>query len=229
MESLEALIKLSGGLDFKSQKVLRSYEDEIANVIMFPIVNRIDTSMRNAHRYLLLTSLPFVLDHEPSKDITELWNGRRCTACKSVVKRTAMPTGNVNPKFIIVGDAPGVGLGEKQDFDRVFTYGPSSIMLRRALSKAGIYESCWFTNLIKCSTQDNRPSFISEVMSCIGFLKNEMKVLGCDNLIVLGEHASHTLSTMYINHKHVQHPSYYVRKGKSYKEYAEHVEERLML
>jgi hypothetical protein len=222
-KALPTLVKLTEILDFSSQHLLRDLEDELAQDY---VVSCVLCGGADIKKYLMLTSLPFHFSKGlPKVQLEDLWPVA-CEECQSVVYRHTMPTGNMHPRYIVVGDAPGVGDGALIDrFDRKWVYGPSSHLLRKALDKFGIYEECWFTNLLKCSTPENRPSSQEEVKTCSKYLLNEIKLLKPKRAIILGNHAWEMCPDLGIPKVKVYHPSYFVRKGGDWKQYAKHVKE----
>lgn len=216
-------MNLAKTLTFKDQDVLRSIEDDIVNS-RGPLVNRFDRLSGSIKHYLLLSSIPFSVG--TSVNISSLWP-TNCFKCKTVVFRRTMPTGNVKPKYVIIGDAPGVGDGAKDTIDRVLVYGRSSHLLRKALGILGIYWDCWFTNLLKCALENNRPSTKKEVANCFPYLKNEIDTLKPKFIIALGHHVDSMLRQFGYTGIRIYHPSYYVRSNKSYKEYASHIMKQL--
>lgn len=219
----DSLIELSKTLNFDSQKLLRSVEDEIAKEFGINIFNSVN---KDEARYLLLTSLPFAFK-KVNFELEELWN-LNCKKCHTVIYRKTVPTGNLKPKNFVVGDAPGVGDGELNDrFDRAWVYGPSSHLLRKALLEVGEYFNSWFTNILKCSTPKNRPSNGDEVKACISQLKKEINLLKPKRIILLGKHIQNVFFDFGIPVIKLYHPTYFVRKGIDYKGYSKVLKEKL--
>ncbi len=219
------LIKMAEALSFGSQSILRLVEDEFAKEFKVNLFEHNDIYEEMEH-YLALTSLPFSFS-SVDVELEDLWH-LDCKKCKTVIYRKTMPTGNLRPKIFVVGDAPGVGDGEKKDkFDRIWVYGQSSHLLRKALLDAGIYFDCWFTNLLKCSTPKNRPSSNREVDVCISQLEKEINLLNPEKIILLGKHVQNMIPDFGIPIINIYHPTYFVRKGLDYKKYAEIIKEKL--
>ena len=223
----KTLVEISQELTFKSQYVLRNIEDSLAAEHAVSVFGDLT---KEEKRYLLLTSLPFSLTGSmPSIRIDSLWPVS-CRKCLTVVYRHTMPTGNTAPTYMVVGDAPGVGDGElKGKFDRVLVYGPSSHILRKALGYIGIHNKSWYTNLLKCSTPNNRPSSTKERENCATHFMKELTTLLPQVVITLGTHVDANVRQWGYMGKivKVQHPSYAHRSGSSAREYSEHIKASL--
>lgn len=219
----DELVRMAKTVNFNTQVVLRSVEDKIAEKLE---VNLFREFNKDVSRYLLLTSLPFSFT-DVDVNLKDLWH-LGCRKCKTVIYRKTMPTGNLNPKFFVVGDAPGVGNGELSDrFDRVWVYGQSSHLLRKALFYAGKYFDCWFTNLLKCSTPKNRPSTNREVKACLSQLEEEISLLQPKKILLLGRNVQSMFPDFGIPTISTYHPTYFVRKGIDYREYSKILKEKL--
>lgn len=221
--ALNALVEMSRHLTFAEQPLLTSVEDDLAKEYVVNCIKELD---KTVERYLLLSSLPFVIGAQlPNVRLEQLWPVG-CTKCATVVRKWAMPTGNMQPTYFVIGDAPGVGIGPRYDemFDRAWVNGPSSHLLRKALFALGIHHETWYSNLLICSTPENRPSVNTEVSNCNIYLQRELKLLNPKHLIVLGRHAEKMVN---FEATFVTHPSAYIRSGKDYKAYANHISSRL--
>ncbi len=220
--ALNQLIELSSHIDWSTQHLLRSIEDDLAKDRVY---SRIDNLDKRTRRYLRFTSLPFCFG-EPRANINYMWGCVDCRACSSVVFRHTVVTGNLSPDLMVIGDAPGIGDGELVDhFDRVFTYGLSSRLLRRALIKTGDYWNACFSNILKCSTPGNRPSTQDEVDNCHPFITNELRLLKPKRILVLGAHAKGMLDNIDAPVSYAKHPSYFIRSGLDFRQYSDHITE----
>ena len=217
------LVRLANQLSFDSQYILRAVEDELAKDYK---VNLFTHRSAEIEHYLALTSLPFSFSKVEVK-LEDLWD-LNCRKCSTVIYRKTMPTGNLRPKNFVVGDAPGVGDGELTDrFDRVWVYGASSHLLRKALLEVGEYFNSWLTNLLKCSTPKNRPSANNEVKACAFQLEKEINLLKPKRIILLGRNVQNMLPDFGIPIIRMYHPTYFIRKGMDYKEYSKILKEKL--
>lgn len=229
--SRDALISVAAGMRSNSEEILRSFEDDFAcDRMVNHFKSRSELTVEERH-YLQLTSLPWFFGELPECCIECYWNTMKCKACKNVVYRRSMPTGNMKPRYFVVGDAPGVGSGEFEDkayFDRMWVYGPSSKMLRSALRKAGIYEQCWFTNQIRCSTPGNRPTTEEERKNCLPNLQKEIDLMRPKAIFLLGNAARKTrLNPKKARVFGVNHPSYMLYRHMTAGEYAKQFEKGL--
>lgn len=239
------LINLSNLVDFKlgkeTQDPIRKFEDVLAQRgdVHF-LLNKEDLERPEISRYLLLTSIPFAfyedLEHGQIEGnrLKEMWKPGldMCSVCPDIITRLTMPTGNLYPKIMVIAEAPGVGDGAKETFDRVLVYGPTSWLLRQALFDCGAYYSTWFTNLLKCSLPNNRSGTNTEYETCFQYLNVEINKLSPPLVILFGARVhsffrSYGLSCIpkkseigpkdgiFKNSSVVSmsHPSYYLRKG----------------
>lgn len=234
-EKQKILITSAKQLNWDTQETLRKIEDELAKDHWISTLTAEECHINVVKKYLALTSLPFVIREIMDEQILQEATRVAKTVLQSLWKtawtqeevgdlilRPTMPTGNLIPKYMIIGDAPGVADGIITDhFDRVFVYGPSSHLLRKALRKLGIYEECWFTNLSKLATPKNRPLQQEEFEKQRYLLEEEICILQPEVLFVLGNNANKLLTAQSLPVVHVSHPSYYIRCKMSYEEYAQ--------
>jgi len=187
-------------------------------------------------KFLFFTSIPFVCG-DINFDLKDLWP-HDCYKCDSTMNRRFFPTGNLKPKIMVIGDAPSFRGGEEcfelynsRDNGRVWVNYKSrtSMILRKALNFLNLHHLCWYTNLLKCSVLDNRPSNMNEINNCFPNLKKEIELLKPKLLLILGNHVNSVFNSMNFNIliKKIYHPSYAVRIGMTYKDYAKHIKEVL--
>jgi DNA polymerase len=143
-----------------------------------------------------------------------------------------MPTGNLKPKVFVIGEAPGVGDGQKKGFDRVFVYGRTSHFLRMVLLKSKLYYKTWFTNLLKCSLENNRRATKNEFDECLKNLINELTILKPDIIITLGANVKdfflRRVSKLISSKQRVislRHPSYFLYQPNRKNEYLKQFQE----
>jgi uracil-DNA glycosylase family 4 len=212
-QALGELVKLSRHLDYSSQHLLLTVEDGLAKENTVSIVKRLDPDIK---RYLSLTSLPFSLG-KPKVKIDELWAG--CNKCQ-LKEKGHFPTGNLNPRFFVVGDAPAPNSNS-----RMWADGVESHLLRMTLLKAGIYYDCWFTNLIRCETPGGRLSLLSERVECKNRLEQEIEALKPSALIVLGEFVASSIRLVASDLPvvKIEHPLLAIKSGKMKEAYFEEV------
>jgi uracil-DNA glycosylase family 4 len=167
-------------------------------------------------RYLLVTTLPWSSKERLSPLLSYLWQPWGCVACPDVLRnRWALPTGCLNPTYMVVGEAPGSSTAGRPDFpmSRAWAHGKSARILRKATAMAGIYWETWFTNIIKCPVVDRKPT-VHEEASCQQYLVTELRSMQPKVIILLGKRVQQSFpalaGTKFIK---LDHPSYYARKG----------------
>ena len=220
------MVALSTKLEWATQGVLLRIEDLLAEDRHYNIIDSVTSDVK---QYLQLTSLPFLPARHPGVDLDDIWQFPNPDHHPTLVNRPTMPTGNLHPTYFVVGDAPGIGDGELTDhFDRIFVYGRSSHLLRKALLKANLYYKCWFTNLLKLATPDNRPSTVREVEDQLYILHNELELLKPKKIILLCNHVqemwNYVLGNLDYKTMKVYHPSYAYRCQWGAENYAEHIQ-----
>lgn len=221
------LVEFAQSFCFNTQKMLREVEDEYIKQYIY-VYNYFNDLTDDVKHYLLLTSLPFVISGKPRAKLDDLWP-IDCRICDTVVHRKVVPTGNLSPKYIVIGDAASV-VGDYLDdgeFERAWVYKQTSHILRQTLAKLGIHYYAWYTNLIKCSTPGNRPTTEAEVKVCSRNLKKEIELLQPEIAIVLGKHVAENVK-LKLKTIQVYHPSYFVRQGKTWIDYYKYLKEVIM-
>jgi len=210
----------------KNRERLRLYEDALLKISPHRVMILDGNLDEEEGALLLYGTLPFVKEDEARTDvIKELWAKKDCEACKGVVYRHAMGTGNLKPKYMLIGEAPGVSDG-KRPLERVMGYGPTSIFLRRALYHNRLLLRSWFTNILKCSLPNNTKTSDDQFMACSTHLLKEIELLQPQKIFLLGKNVQKYVH----NSKHfnqyrdiinsIVHPSYCAYKGIDYKVYA---------
>lgn len=177
-------------------------------------------------RYLANTSIPFTKGFSTSAKVIDLWNLSPFIDERTErLGKVCMPTGNLAAKYMILGDVPisvaspaGVKWGKY--FDRAWTRGVYSSIIRRAMEELQIASDCWYTNLLKQYTPVRYPSLLGEVLTHKPYLLNEIQTVRPDYIICLGKHAydMYQQSIGYREHVdarivQVRHPSYYAKNN----------------
>lgn len=166
-------------------------------------------------RYLLVTTLPWTSKPGLASLLGFLWQPAGCVRCTDVLRnRWALPTGCLNARYIVVGEAPGAKVKGRPDhaMSRNWAYGKSARILRKATAMAGIYWETWFTNLIKCPVEGRKPT-VHEEANCQMFLATELRSIQPKAVILLGKHVQQSFPAVGIKVIKLDHPSYYARKG----------------
>ena len=108
-----------------------------------------------------------------------------CTACELSKTRTncVFGTGNVNADVLFVGEAPG----EKEDLSGIPFVGAAGKLLDKYLYAVDIdRERVYIANILKCRPPKNRDPLPAEEEACIGFLREQVKLMQPKIIICLG-------------------------------------------
>ena len=108
-----------------------------------------------------------------------------CHACELGATRTncVFGTGNANASLMFVGEAPG----EKEDLSGVPFVGRAGQLLDRFLFAADIpREEVYIANILKCRPPNNRDPKPEEEDACIGFLREQVKIIRPKVIVCLG-------------------------------------------
>ena len=217
------LTQLASKLKFGNQHLLRAVEDELVGDRVVTLLKREDLD-KATKRFLALSSLPWAWDKMPKVKLDELWSPCACSYNGYLV----LPTGCMQPKIMVCGDAPGYGVTDVEY--RQWVAGTSSHALRKALYVAGLYLDTWFTNLLRHPTPGNRPTTDEEVDLCGPSLLNEVNQLKPEYLLVCGnrtEEAIRRVTGFSVGIVKILHPAYVVRQGWDTDQYARHIEGRI--
>lgn len=123
---------------------------------------------------------------------TEVKNCKKCDLQYSR-KNPVCGFGNVTPKIMIVGEAPG----SKEDETGKPFVGRSGKVLSMALQKAGVRShEVYLTNSVRCRPKIGRTPKISEIKSCSTYLRYEIEIIRPRLVVPMGNSAVHSLSTI---------------------------------
>lgn len=136
-------------------------------------------------------------------------------------------SGNLNAKYIFLGINPGERITHGYKVWSNPEDGSSSVLLP-ILDAIGIRQDCYFTNIVKCTTPDNREPNLEEVSFWSDFLIEEINIIKANNpdvkIITMGEAANkHFL----LADLHIAHPAYVLRGGLTREEYEKQIQETL--
>ncbi len=112
-----------------------------------------------------------------------------CTACQLHETRTncVFGTGNANAKLMFVGEAPG----EKEDLSGVPFVGAAGRLLDKYLEAVGIdREDVYIANILKCRPPKNRDPKPDEQDKCIGYLREQVRLIKPRIIVCLGRIAA---------------------------------------
>lgn len=232
-EAQEILLDLAALTNWSNQNKLTVEEDKIAKKHWVFVTNEMTDPIK---RYLALGSLPFIISQNLEQAekigrarIDALWQDEwpMTEMVNTLVRRPHNPSGNLKAEYMVIGDAPGVGSGAVFNrVERMFTRGPSSHLLRKALISVDIYYSTWFTNLVRNSTERNRPTLSSEVGEYKPYLSKEIEIINPKVIFLLGNHVTAMFDIHYAQERlkrkviTIYHPSYVARMNWKSTEYA---------
>lgn len=114
---------------------------------------------------------------------------KNCTACSLHETRTncVFGTGSRNAKLMFVGEAPG----EKEDLSGVPFVGAAGRLLDKYLDAVGIDRSeVYIANILKCRPPKNRDPLPAEQEQCIGYLREQVRLIRPKLIVCLGRIAA---------------------------------------
>ena len=112
-------------------------------------------------------------------------NCLKCEKCELHKTRTncVFGTGSQSSDVLFVGEAPG----EKEDLSGVPFVGAAGKLLDKYLYAVGIdRERVYIANILKCRPPKNRDPRPEEEEACIGYLREQVKLLNPKVIICLG-------------------------------------------
>ncbi len=143
-------------------------------------------------------------------------------------------SGSINPKYVFIGQNPGQGIEKGYKFWSNPSDGSTKVLLP-ALDVIGIRQDCYFTNLMRCSTDGNREPTTDEVVFWNEYLIEELSILKSGNpdmkIVLMGSFVrNHFPGVIYLDKNknsseiiHVTHPSYVLRGGISKEDYLQNL------
>lgn len=108
-----------------------------------------------------------------------------CTACPLAATRTncVFGAGNPNAKLMFVGEAPG----EQEDLSGTPFVGKAGQLLDKFLFAVDIpREDVYIANILKCRPPQNRDPLPEEEDACIGFLREQVRIIHPKLIVCLG-------------------------------------------
>ncbi len=136
---------------------------------------------------------------------------KECTLCSLSETRTncVFGTGNREARLMFVGEAPG----EKEDLSGIPFVGAAGQLLDKYLTAVDIpRESVYIANILKCRPPKNRDPDPEEQDKCIGYLREQVRLIRPEIIVCLGRIAAMRLikPDYRITAEHGQ----FVKKGK---------------
>ena len=114
---------------------------------------------------------------------------RSCTACALHETRTncVFGTGSRSASLMFVGEAPG----EKEDLSGIPFVGAAGKLLDKYLAAVDIdRDSVYIANILKCRPPKNRDPLPAEQDMCIGYLREQVKLIRPKVIVCLGRIAA---------------------------------------
>ena len=106
----------------------------------------------------------------------------KCSLCKTKTN-TVFGVGNKNAKLMFVGEAPG----ESEDMQGIPFVGVAGKLFDKYLSAVGISrDEVYIANILKCRPPKNRDPEPDEEEACIGFLREQTKLINPSIIVCLG-------------------------------------------
>jgi DNA polymerase I len=147
--------------------------------------------------------------------------GARCSECTLRDCKVVPPSGPLDARLIVVGEAPGA----QEEVEGKPFVGPSGKMLDYALEKAGVnLEEVFRTNVVACRPPNNREPDIMEIDACRERLEMELTLVKAP-VLALGRVATQALDMESLDRGqyeegngrkvgHTYHPAYLLRQPK---------------
>ena len=133
-----------------------------------------------------------------------------CERCPLHETRTncVFGTGNENAKIMFVGEAPG----EKEDLSGIPFVGAAGKLLDKYLDAVGIDRNeVYIANILKCRPPKNRDPLPAEQDKCIGYLREQVKLIKPKIIVCLGRIAAMRLISP--DYKITKEHGTFVQKG----------------
>lgn len=108
-----------------------------------------------------------------------------CTACPLYQTRNNLVfgVGNISADLMFVGEAPG----EREDATGIPFVGAAGQLFDKYLTAVGIErEDVYIANILKCRPPHNRDPLPEEGDACIGFLREQVKLIRPKIIVCLG-------------------------------------------
>ena len=106
----------------------------------------------------------------------------RCALCRTKTN-TVFGTGNRAAELLFVGEAPG----EQEDLSGIPFVGAAGQLLDKYLEAVGIErDEVYIANILKCRPPHNRDPLPEEGDACIGFLREQVKLIRPKVIVCLG-------------------------------------------
>ncbi len=105
-----------------------------------------------------------------------------CDLCKSR-KNCVFGAGNLDAELMFIGEAPGA----REDESGIPFVGAAGKLLDKYLTAVGIdRDKVYITNILKCRPPENRDPLPEEQDKCIGYLREQLKLIQPKLIVCLG-------------------------------------------
>ncbi len=134
-----------------------------------------------------------------------------CHACPLGESRThvVFGTGSRTTDLMFIGEAPG----EQEDLSGIPFVGKAGQLLDRYLYAVGIpRESVYIANILKCRPPHNRDPLPAEEDACIGYLREQVRLIDPKIIVCLGRIAA--MKLIKPDYRITKEHGVFVRKGK---------------
>jgi uracil-DNA glycosylase family 4 len=137
-------------------------------------------------------------------------------------------SGNIYPNYILLGINPGCNLKDDRVFMKPEGIGSSQVLLP-ILDQLGIWDECYFDNIVKSTTEKNILPNKELVDLWTPFLVRELNILDYTRtkVIALGNFASKILTDLKIKHIKISHPARHFH-GYSLEEYTQEIKNKIL-
>jgi uracil-DNA glycosylase len=116
-------------------------------------------------------------------------NCRQCALCETRTQ-TVFGTGNRNPDWLFIGEAPG----EQEDLQGQPFVGAAGFLLTEMLRAINLSrEQIFIANILKCRPPNNRDPKVEEMAACRAFLERQIALLKPKIIVAVGRIAAHQL------------------------------------
>lgn len=145
-----------------------------------------------------------------------------------VTGKIAVGCGNLYPNYILLGINPGCNLKDDRVFMRPEGIGSSQVLLP-ILDKLGIWDECYFDNVVKNTTENNVLPHKDLIELWTPYLIRELQILDYERskVIALGNFASKVLTDLKIKHIRISHPARHFH-GYSIEDYTSEIKNRIL-
>lgn len=115
--------------------------------------------------------------------LKEICDGCQKCALHQTRTNVVFGSGSENAKILFIGEAPGA----KEDEMGLPFVGASGKLLDKYLDAIGLSrEDCYIANILKCRPPNNRDPKPEEEEMCIGYLREQLKIINPTVIVCLG-------------------------------------------